>query len=67
MDVNEFTERIINGDTGFKVWEDREWVVFKDREKGIADFVIRCLANPHCEGSQEVLDAINERRKELTK
>jgi hypothetical protein len=59
-------DRIIEGPTGFKAWEENEWVIFHwPRECGIAHFVIRCLANPACEGSQEMLDEIMAQRKRL--
>lgn len=59
----EWVKRIIKGASGFLVFEDREFVVFRDgREVGVAEFVINCLANPQCEGSKEVLDAILQHR-----
>ena len=64
MDINEWINRAIKGPTGFETLDDRECVIFhKSREEGIAEFVIRCLANPLCEGSKEVLEAIYEQRK----
>ena len=64
MDINEWINRVIKGPTGFETLEDRECVIFhKSREEGIAEFVIRCLANQLCEGSKEVLEAIYEQRK----
>lgn len=47
----------------FRMYEDREFVAFKDRDMGIVAWVIRCLANPQSEGSREMLDAIRERRE----
>lgn len=32
------------------------------RDEAVAQFVIRCLANPDCEGSREMLDAIIDHR-----
>lgn len=64
IDIEKWIGRIINGGTGFKAWEDRECVIFHtSREEGIAAFVIRCLGNPRCEGSKEVLSAILSRNK----
>lgn len=65
MDIPSFIEEIINGVGGFKVQEDREFVIYPDREVGVAGFIIRCLANPQCKGSQEVLDAIIARRAKV--
>lgn len=63
MDINDWIYRVIKGPTGFETWEDRECVIFHNsREEDIAAFVIRCLANPLCDGSKEVLDAILEQR-----
>ena len=63
MDINDWINRVIKGPTGFEIWEDRECVIFHNsREEGIAAFVIRCLANPLCDGSKEVLEAILEQR-----
>ena len=63
--LTEWIYRIIEGPSGFKTWEDRECVIHNiSREYSIAAFVIRCLANKDCEGSDLVLNAINERRKQ---
>ena len=63
MDITNWIHRVIKGCGGFEVWEDREGIIFHNsREEGIAEFVVRCLANPSCEGSKEVLDAIQEQR-----
>lgn len=56
--IEEFADRIVNGGGGFKCMEDREFCIFPDREVAVAEFVIRCLANPECEGSEDVLNAI---------
>ena len=60
--ISRFTKRIIKGTGGFETWESREFVVHKDRDISIAEFVIRCLANPACEDSGVVLNAIIEKR-----
>lgn len=49
----------------FRTCEDREFIAFKDRDRGIVEWVIRCLANPHSDGSREVLDAIEAHRKQV--
>lgn len=65
MEIKTWVNNIVNGPTGFKVQEDREYIVYHDREIGVAEFVIRCLANPACDGSQQIIDSIIERRAEL--
>lgn len=62
--IEKFIEDIINGSTVFKTWEDREFVVHSDRDKSIAEWVIRCLANTLNNDSEKVLDAIINQRKE---
>jgi len=59
---SQFSEGITNGSGGFKVWEDREFVVFKDRDKAIVEWTIRCLANPKNKLSAEVLHEITMQR-----
>ena len=64
MEIEDFIQRIINGTGGFKTCEEYEIMVHHiDRETSIASWVIRCLANPKCEGSKEVLDAIIKQRE----
>lgn len=66
MEIEEWISQVIDGSGGFKVWEDSEWVIHhKSREYSIAAWVIRCLANPKCEGSKQVLRSINRHRKEV--
>lgn len=67
MTISEFLQSIINGSGGFKSYEDREILVSKDRDIEIAGFVVRCLANTSCEGSEEVLEAIIEQRNKNRK
>lgn len=43
---------------GFKAHEDLEMVIYHDRDIGVAEWVIRCLANPNSDGSQNVIDSI---------
>lgn len=65
LNIESWINRIINGHAGFLAWEEEAGVIFNySREEGIAEFVIRCLANPLCEGSREVLEAIIEHRKQ---
>lgn len=68
MKIRDWVTSIIKGSGGFLMWEDREVVIFHhSREEGIADFVIRCLSNPLCEGSEDVLQAIMQQRNKTTK
>lgn len=61
--IEDWIDSVINGAGGFISWEEHELVAhLKSREESIASFIIRCLANPHCEGSKEVIEAIIERR-----
>lgn len=62
MTVSEFNARIIDGPTGFKAMLKRQQGTYANRDLAVAEFVIRCLANPRCEGSQDVLDAIAKQR-----
>jgi len=65
MKIEDWIEKIINGGGGFKSMEEHEIVIHHiDRETSIAGFVIRALANPKCEGSEDVLKAIEKQRSE---
>lgn len=67
MSIEEWLEKVVNGNTGFLSFEDHEWPMFhKGRDYSLAAFVIRALANPLCNGSEEVLAAIQERRAKLS-
>jgi hypothetical protein len=63
--ITKWIKRIVNGAGGFKVQEDREFILYADREAGVAEFVLRALANPRCEGSKEVVEAICKHRGDL--
>ena len=61
--IEQWIQKVINGTGGFKSFERYELPVFDpDRESGIAEFVIKALGNPDCEGSTEVLTAILKNR-----
>lgn len=63
-DIGEWCKEIIEGAGGFDNYEKYELVVWHiSRERAIAEWVIRSLANPENEGSQMVIDSIIERRK----
>lgn len=67
MNIEDWVNRVIRGPGGFISWEEHEFVIHhSSREESIAAFVIRCLANPGCEGSGDVLRAIIEQRSSLT-
>lgn len=63
MDIKNWVSQVIKGIGGFLSWEEHEMPTYHNtRDEQIAAFVLRCLANPICEGSREVLDAILEQR-----
>jgi hypothetical protein len=57
---------IIEGSGGMNQFEEREMVIWHVPERiAAANWAVRCLANPRCKGSAEVLAAILERRRKL--
>lgn len=63
-DIAAWCKHIIEGQAGMNSYEARELVVWHESERfSAAQWVIRCLANPDCEGSGEVLQAIVEQRR----
>jgi len=64
MSINEWIERIINGAGGFNAKEEHENMTFKDRDKAIAEFVIRSLGNNKSVGSEHVIKEIVQKRKQ---
>lgn len=66
--IYEWIKKCIEGTGGLLNYERYEWAIRNDTdEMTAASWIIRCLANPKSEGSEEVLQAIIERRKELSK
>ncbi len=64
MTDREFVTDIIDGPGGLKDWEDREYGSLSTNAcVAGALWTLRCLANPLCEGSEEALQAILEKRK----
>lgn len=64
--LEEFSERIITGVGGLHDYERCEMATPKyDRDVATVIWAIKCLANPKCKGSEEVLQAIIDRRKSL--
>jgi hypothetical protein len=65
VDVLAWIESVVTGGGGFQSFEQHEMPLFThERDVELASFVVRCLANPRCEGSAEVLAAIQRRRSE---
>jgi hypothetical protein len=63
MDIGKWCHEIAED---MQAFEDHEWVIYHVSEKEAAIcYVIRCLANPKCEGSAEVLNSIAERRLKM--
>ncbi|MES2788155.1 MAG: hypothetical protein V4719_00940 [Planctomycetota bacterium] len=64
--ISEWITQVIDGPGGMNNYEETEWVVWHTPERhAAAAWIIRCLANPKCKGSDEVLAAIRERRQEI--
>lgn len=64
--ITDWITRIIDGPGGMNNYEETEWVVWHTPDRNAAAaWVLRCLANPNCEGSEAVLAAIYERRQEV--
>lgn len=67
MQIEDWVNNTIKGGGGFLSWEQHEIVIHhSSREESIAAFVIRCLANPGCEGSGDVLRQIIDQRALMT-
>ena len=67
MNILEFSEKIINGVGGLHDYEYHEMATPNyDRDVSVAIWVIKCLANPKCEGSQDAIQAIIERRERIS-
>jgi len=65
MNILEFSEKIITGVGGLHDFEYYEMATPNyDRDVVVAIWVMKCLANPLCDGSDEVIQAIIEKRKE---
>jgi hypothetical protein len=62
--IKEWVKEVIHGVGGLESYEDHEVADQSEdpRLRG-AEWVIRCLANPECEGSRKALDAIYDRRR----
>lgn len=57
-------KEMISGPAGFLSFEEHEWPMWTiPREQAIAEFIIRCLANPDNKGSDYVIKSIVARRE----
>ena len=64
--ITGWIHEIIKGTGGFLVCEDREVMIHpRGREASVAEWVLRCLANPACEDSDKVIDEIVKHRQKL--
>jgi len=65
MNAMGFARKVIEGTGGMDDFERYEIVSWKCSDRvAAAHWMLKCLANPDCEGSQEALDAIIKARKE---
>ena len=66
--LHDFCESIISGTGGLHSYERHEVAFIPDdrRDMAVANWVIRCLANPGCEGSEFVLERIIAKRESLS-
>ena len=66
--IKVWCKEIIDGAGGFISYEEHELIIWHiSRERAVAEWVIRCLANPENEGSQMVIDSIIKRRKAIAR
>ena len=62
--VADWVHDIIEGPQGMNSFQRHEMVIWNEPERiAAANWVLRCLANPRCEGSDQMIHAILERRK----
>ena len=65
MNISKFAKEIIEGVGGLDDYERYEMAIPKGRKEiVVAKWTIECLANPGCEGSEEILSVIIKKRKE---
>lgn len=68
MDISVWINRIIDGPSGLHAFEHFERATpTVPRDEAVAAWVIRCLANPECDGSADLLAAIQRRREKVEK
>ena len=62
--VADWVKDIIEGPQGMNSFQRNEIVIWNEPERiAAANWVLRCLANPRCDDSDQMLHAILERRK----
>lgn len=65
--ARDFARSIVEGTGGMNSFEEHEVVDFGCSDRvAAAEWALRCLANPRCEGSQRVLDEIIRHRNSAT-
>lgn len=67
VDIHEWCEKIVNGPAGLVSFFEHEAFADEPSLSDAAEFVVRALANPRCEGSRAVLDAIIAQRDKVKK
>ena len=66
MKIKEWIDQVINGPSGMTSFEEHELAVWHCSEReAAANLIIRCLANPLCKGSDDVLRAIQAQREKV--
>lgn len=65
LDIFQWSQDIVEGPGGYNNWKQYEWVDTGVSDRvAVAQWIIRCLANPNCAGSGEVLKMIVARRED---
>ncbi len=63
MTAIDFASAVIEGPGGMNDYEDHEMVVWHNSDRvAAAHWMLKCLANPDCKGSEEAVAAILEAR-----
>jgi len=66
LNIDDFAQRIIEGPTGLNAYEAHELAIWPTSDRvAAAVWTLKCLANPECPDSDEVIAAILARRQEL--
>lgn len=64
FDMNDWIANIIEGPGGMNDFEQYECVAWNEPERVAAvRWAIRCLGNPDCKGSAEMLESIMQQRE----
>lgn len=68
IDIRTWVHEIIDGVGGLHDFETYEIATPNmPRDEAVAIWVLKCLGNKECDGSQKVLNEIIKHRKEVTK